>query len=162
MKKFGTLFILVILLVGCSNLGGKSSGEFTVGNISTSEFEDNEKYFLVIPLEWDGEDSAKIEAVELIKEDEELVNVDNDRINYVFYGADVNTKTGVYQRGELGATEEIDGFEVEGESRLVLEITLMDVLSDSNRRIKIKYMVGGEEKEQVIESSMIESLRTKE
>lgn len=160
MKKIGLIFTLMFLLVGCSNTSEKGE-EFKLGNISTTEFKDNEKYFLVIPLEWNGDNPVTIESVELIKENEKIVNLDNDRINYVFYGADANKKIGVYQREEIGDIEEINGFEVDGKSTLVLEITLNNIIKDSNRGMKIKYLVGEEEKEQIIESTTIENLRTK-
>lgn len=165
MKKIGVgiLFCLILLLAACSNDDtsvGNSKG-FKVGNISTSEFKDNEKYFLVIPLEWNGDNPVTIESVELIKENEKIVNLDNDRINYVFYGADANKKTGLYKREEIGDIEEIKGFKVDGKSTLVLEITLNNIIKDSNRGMKIKYTINGEEKEQLIESPMIQNLRTK-
>lgn len=163
MKKIGFLFALIFLLVGCSNTSGEgeNSEGFKLGNISTSEFKDNESYFIVMPFEWNGEDSVSIEAIEMIKDKEEPVNVDNDRIIYEFHGADVNKKTGVYERESIGDVEDIRGFEVEGESRLVLEVSLTNVIRDSTRKIKIKYLVGEEKKEQIIESTTIENLRTK-
>lgn len=164
MKSIGILFTLMFLLVGCSNTGGEGehSEEFKLGDISTSEFKDNESYFIVMPLEWNGEESVSIEAIEMIKDDEEPINVDNDRIIYEFYGADANKKTGVYERESIGDVEDIGGFEIEGESRLVLEVSLTNVIPDSTRKIKIKYLVGEEKKEQIIESTTIENLRTKE
>ena len=144
MKKIGLLFTLMFLLVGCSNISEKGE-EFKLGNISTPEFKDNENYFIVMPLEWNGEDSVSIESVEIIKDKEEPVNVDNDRINYEFFGADVNKKTGVYAREDIGNIEDIKGFEVEGESKLVLGISITNVIPDSTRKIKIKYLLGEEE-----------------
>lgn len=148
------------MLVGCSNTNEKEE-VFKLGNISTSEFEDNENYFIVMPFEWNGEDSVSIEAIEIIKDKEDAVNVDNDRIIYEFYGADVNKETGVYGRESIGDIEDIKGFEVEGESKLVLEVSLANVVPDSTRKIKVKYVVGEVEKEQIIESTTIENLRTK-
>lgn len=164
MKRIGILFTLMFLLVGCSNTGGEgeNSEEFKLGDISTSEFKDNESYFIVMPFEWNGEESVSIEAIEMIKDDEEPISVDNDRIIYEFYGADANKKTGVYERESIGDIEDIGGFEIEGESRLVLEVSLTNVIPDSTRKIKIKYLVGEEKKEQIIESTTIENLRTKE
>lgn len=162
MRKIGILFSLIFLLTACSNDDGVENLKgFSIGNITTSEFVDDKTYFLVIPLEWNGDDSVIIETVELIKQDEKAVNVDNDRVNYVFYGADVNKETGVYQREDIGEVEDINGFKVDDKSKLVLKIALTDVVSDSNRKMRVKYTIDEKPKEQIIESTMIQKLRTK-
>lgn len=111
-------------------------------------FKDNESCFIVIPFEWNDEDSMSIEAIEIIKDKEEPVNIDNDRIIYELCGTDVNKKTGVYERESRGAVEDIKGFEVKGESRLVLEVSLINAIPDFTRKVKIKYLAGEKKKEQ--------------
>ncbi|GGO00953.1 hypothetical protein [Saccharibacillus kuerlensis] len=161
MKKISFLLILILLLTGCSSIGEENSNGFKIGSLSTQEFEDNEKYFIIMPIEWTGKNSATIKSIELVKQNEEPVNLD-DRIDYVFHGADALKGIGVYPREDIGEIKDLKGFKVKGESRVVLEISMTNVRPDSNRSLKIKYLVGGEEKEQVIKSAMIENLRTKE
>lgn len=160
MKKIAFLFALILLLVGCSSTEKENSSGLKVGNMSTSSFADNKKYFIITYFEWVGEKSAKIESIELIKQGERPVTVDEDRISYTFYGADPYKAIGIYQREQIGEVEDIEGFEVQGESKLILEVVLTNVKADSNRKMKINYIAGGEKKEQIIESTMIANLRT--
>lgn len=162
MRNKLVLLLLFLFLFGCSDTDKKISNEFKIGNISTQNFQNDTKYFLVLPFEWNGKNAANIESIELIKEDDQPLQADADRIFYTFYGADSSKATGVYQREEIGDVEDINGFEVEGESRVVLEVSLKDVKPDSDRRMKIKYSIEGKEKEQMIKSPMIEQLRTEE
>ncbi|NGZ77261.1 hypothetical protein [Saccharibacillus alkalitolerans] len=154
--------ILIFLLAGCSRAGGEYANEFKLGNMSTSTFENDKNYFIVTTFEWMGKNPATIESMELVKKDGTPITVESDRIRYAFHGADPKKAVGVYQRENLGNLEEIQGFEVEGESRLVLEVSLNHVQPASDRRIKITYTSGGKKREQLLESTTIEQLTTEE
>ena len=162
MKKASLFTALILLLAGCSGAGGNHSNTFKWGDLSISEFENQENYFIVAPFEWMGKEPAVIESVELVAQGEAPIDTEDGRVQYTFYGADPSKGIGVYAREDLGDLDEIRGFEVEGESRLVLEISLEHVQPDPNRRMKIKYTVDGKEHEQILESPMIEQLRTEE
>lgn len=164
MKKIMMLAILLLLLGACSgnNENSNSMGEFSIENISTSEFEKNETYFIVMPLSWSGDGPAIIDSVELIKQGNEPLSLDADHIAYEFMGASADKDAGVYAREEIGEVEEIEGFEVIDEATLVLEISMSDVSENPERKMKINYTVDGEEKEQIIESTTFENFRTQE
>lgn len=156
MKKVLFVFVSVtFLLISCSD-STNSQGEFSIENVSLNTFESGEKYFLVIPFEWSGKDAAKINSVNII-ENEEPVN-ESSGISYTFYGGDPNKQTGVYKREEIGEVENITEYEVTKNGTLILEVSLVDVKEDKNRKININYTVNGEQFEQNISSSTVTSL----
>lgn len=164
MKKGIILFVLLLLMGACSgnDENSSNSGEFSIENISTAEFENNESYFIVMPLNWSGDNPATIKSVELINQENEPLTLDTDHIAYEFSGASKDKRSGVYAREDVGEIQEIEGFEVTDEATLVLEISISDVSEDLERRLRITYSVDGDEQEQVIESSTFQNLRTQE
>ncbi len=164
MKKIMMLAVLLLLLGACSgnNENSTTPGEFSIENISTSEFENNETYFIVTPLSWSGDNPAIIDSVELIKQENEPLSLNADRIAYEFMGASLDKVAGVYAREDIGEVDEIEGFEITDKATLVLEISMSDVSEDPERKMKINYTVDGEEQEQIIESTTFENFRTQE
>lgn len=162
MKISGLMMILIFLLVGCSRGDEDHSNEFKAGNLSTSVLAHQKNYFIAMPFEWMGKDTVTIESVELVTNSEQPINAEQDGIRYAFYGADPQKAVGVYQREDLGDLEEVQGFEIEGESRLVLKVSLNQVHADPDRRIKVIYKRGEKTYEQLVESTTVEELRTEE
>ncbi|OWA35480.1 hypothetical protein B9G55_12635 [Saccharibacillus sp. O16] len=162
MKIKALFFILFLLLVGCSRAGEEHSNKFKLGNLDTSVFSNQKNYFIVTPFEWVGKKPVTIESVELVTKDDMSINAEQAPIRYTFYGADPKKGVGIYQRDDLGDLEDIQGFELKGEGRLVLKVSMNEVRPDPNRRIKIKYIIGQKKHEQLLESNMIEQLRTEE
>ncbi|MFB1049396.1 glycosyltransferase [Paraliobacillus sp. JSM ZJ581] len=69
-------------------------------------------------------------------------------------------ETGVYKRKDFGEKETINGFTVGNANTLILELSLLDVESNNNRAMRIKYIQNGEKKEQILKSSLLENLNT--
>ena len=162
MKISGLVMILIFLITGCSRGSEDHSNEFKAGNLSTSALADQKNYLIVMPFEWMGENAVTIKSVELATKDGKPINTEQNGIRYAFYGADPQTAVGVYQREDLGDLEEVQGFEVESESRLVLKLSLNQVHADPDRRIKVIYKRGEKTYEQLLESTTVKGLRTEE
>lgn len=144
---------------GLSNEDLNSTGEFTIANLSSGPFHSNETYYIVLPLTWNGNSTATIKEVELVKENEQSLQT-TDGISYRFYGGNATKKSGVYARNQIGKTFDIHDFVIEDESSLILEALLKNVVPDKTRAIKIRYSVNGEEKEQLLAAGIIQGLET--
>jgi hypothetical protein len=156
MKKLCIVTLSVAcLLISCSD-STNSQGTFSVGNISLNTFQSGEKYFLVIPFEWSGEDAAQLNSVEIIENEEPVT--ESSGITYTFYGGDPVKQTGVYRREDIGEVENISNYEVTKQGTLILEVALVDVKENKNRKLNITYMVNGKKFEQKVSTSTVTSL----
>ncbi len=86
------LFVLstiltAILLAACSESKNTPEGEFLLGNLYADSIESGKTYYMVLPIEWTGEEPADITSVELVKEDGDPVTFEEDGIAYEFHGA---------------------------------------------------------------------------
>ncbi|WP_079707706.1 hypothetical protein [Paraliobacillus ryukyuensis] len=162
MNKFKlSIFILLIFFVGCSNQNGQvSNGEFSIGNVSSSELEQGKEYFIVMPFEWSGKQPVKIKSINIMENDTPITS--EAGIAYKFYVGDQSKKTGVYMREDIGEKEPIDGFKIKDSNTLILELSLSSVQSNPNRALSIKYIENGEEKEQTLQSSLLSNLKASE
>ncbi|WP_182199314.1 hypothetical protein [Paraliobacillus salinarum] len=159
------VFVLFLFLVGCSNQDEVSSnGEFSVPDVSvdqlkpSSELDQGLRYFIVMPFEWSGSEPVEIQSIDIVENSEPVT--ENSGIAYTFYGNDSEKKTGVYKREDIGEKQNIKGFTVDDENTLILELSLLDVESNDNRAMRIEYIQNGEQKEQILKSSLLENLNT--
>ena len=154
MKKFKIVSVtfLFLLLAACSSTEESVDGEFMFGNMYGDSLESNESYNIILHFEWTGEKPAVINSIELVKENEEPVTFEEDGIAYEFYGADPLKQEGLYS-GEhnIGEVFDINGFEVQGESRIVAEVRLGEVEKDETRNAKINFTVDGEEYQEIVD-----------
>lgn len=150
--KIGAFTFLFLLLAACSNSEQSVDGEFMFGNMYGDSLEANESYNIILHFEWTGEKPAVINSIELVKENEEPVTFEEDGIAYEFYGADPLKQEGLYS-GEhnIGEVVDINGFEVQGESRVVAEVRLGEVEKDETRNAKINFTVDGEEYQEIVD-----------
>ncbi|MGD6875750.1 hypothetical protein [Bacillus infantis] len=154
MKKLKAwpIILLVFFLTACSESETKNDGEFMFGNLYADSMESGESYYMVLPIEWTGEEPAIITSIDLIKEDGAPVTFEEDGIAYEFFGADPLKETGLYSGDRnIGKVKDIHGFKVQGESRIAAEIQLGEVKEDESREAKVTYKIGGEEYEEVVE-----------
>ncbi|RYI28740.1 hypothetical protein EVU96_12450 [Bacillus infantis] len=163
MKKLIVLPVIftAMFLAACSELRNSPEGEFLLGNLYSDSNESGETYSIILPIEWTGEEPAVISSIELVKEEDAPVNFDEDGIAYEFYGADPLKKTGLYSGDHnIGEVKDINGFKVQGESRIVAEILLGEVKEDERRKAKITYTIDGEEYEEMVKWDTFEELST--
>ena len=157
MKKSSFLFVpvLVLLLAACSDSehdAHEESGEFLLDNIYVDSIEADSAYSMIHEIEWTGETPATINSFDLVKEQGEPVSFEKDGIAYEVHGADPLKQVGVYGEGhEIGAVEDVNGYEVDGTGRIVLVLRLGEVSEDPHRAAKINYTVDGEEHEVIYE-----------
>jgi hypothetical protein len=150
---------MLVVLSGCLNKESKSDGEFTVGNISTNDFISGETYFLVMPIEWSGSNTAVIDSVTIEIDDTEIQ--DTQGISYEFFVGDPNKQHGVYARDDIGEMQNIQGYEIKDKGTLILKVVLSKVNKNDDRHIKINYSVDGDKKEQIIATQTVEGFSTK-
>ncbi|WP_397538671.1 hypothetical protein [Rummeliibacillus pycnus] len=162
MKKLllciSVLFFLVPV-VGCIEKETTVTGEFDLWNIGFT-FKPNEVYYIVNTIEWTGKSPVTIKSIELIKRAEQPITYQDDGINYEFFGADPLKKSGIYGKSDIGDLKSIENLEVKGKGKIVLKLSLKDVKEDSDRRVKIKFNVNGNESEKVVEWNTLEQLTT--
>ncbi|WP_232217704.1 MULTISPECIES: hypothetical protein [Bacillus] len=155
------IILLALFLTACSEPETKDDGEFMFGNLYADSMESGESYYMVLPIEWTGDEPAIIASIELVKEDGAPVTVDEDGIAYVFYGADPLKEMGLYSGDRnIGKIKDITGFKVQGESRVVAKILLDEMKEDESRAAKVTYMIDGEEYEEVVKWDTFEELST--
>ena len=152
------LFILV-LVVGCSQQEKAVSGNFLLWNFGF-EFQNDKTYYLVVPIEWTGESSVTIKSIELIKRAEKPIKYEEDGINYEFFGADPLKKSGIYGESDIGDLKSIKNLEIKDKGKIVLKLSIKHVKEDSDRRVKIRFNVNGNESEKVVEWKTLEQLTT--
>lgn len=164
MKKYVlyfSLFIVFILIIGCNgnNSEEKSDkGEFFLGQFGADFTEST--YHLVIPIKWTGDSPIKMKSIELIKKDANPVTYEEDGIKYEFYGADPLKSSGIYNELDIGKIKDIRNLEIDGEGKIVLKLTLKNVDTDTERRLKVTFNVDGEEREEIVEWKTLELLNT--
>lgn len=159
--KIMVIMFLGLFLTACSETEELVEGEFVIGNMYGGPFEPGDSYTFILPIEWTGEEPATITSVELIKMNGEPVTFEEDGIAYEFYGADPLKRVGLYAEDHyIGEVEDINGFEVQGESRIVTEVRLGEVEEDDHRNVKITYSVNGEEYEEITEWDTFRELAT--
>ncbi|MGN7409246.1 hypothetical protein [Sporosarcina sp. SAFN-010] len=144
---------------GLSGKGTSSSGAFTIEDISDGPFLANETYYIVLPITWNGNSTATINSIELIKENQQPLHT-TDGFSYSFYLADAKKKPGVYGRDQVGEISDIHGFQIEDESSLIIEVSLKNAVPDKSRSIKIGYSVNEEEMEQLLVVGVLQGLAT--
>lgn len=126
----------------------EETGEFLLDSIYAASIEADSTYTMIHEIEWTGETPAIINSFDLVKEQGEPVSFEEDGIAYEVYGADPLKQVGVYEEGhDIGEVEEINGYEVDGTGRVVLELRVGEVSEDPHRAAKINYTVDGEEHE---------------
>ncbi|WP_422122050.1 hypothetical protein DHX103_09465 [Planococcus sp. X10-3] len=159
--KLVPIMFLFLLIAACSDSEESVDGEFMFGNMYGDSLESNESYYIVLPFEWTGEEPAVITSVELVKENEEPVTFGEDGIEYAFHGADPLKQTGLYS-GErnIGEIVDINGFELQGESRIVAEVRLGEVVEDENRAAKINFTVNDEKYQEIVDWDTFKVLST--
>ncbi|PIC85379.1 hypothetical protein CSV72_13700 [Sporosarcina sp. P20a] len=156
------MFLLTgIMFAACSNTeaGDLNEGRFTVGSMSYDDFPPDNSYFLVVPIEWTGSQPAVIDSIKIVIGDAEIP--DTEGISYEFYGGRPNKAIGVYPEDTIGGKQNIQGYEVKEEGRLILKVKLSNVNKNTNRQLKIHYSVNGKNREQTISTSTVEELSTK-
>ncbi len=155
------IILLALFLTACSESETNNDGEFMFGNLYADSMESGERYYMVLPIEWTGEEPAIITSIDLIKEDGAPVTFEEDGVAYEFFGADPLKKTGLYSEDRnIGRVKDINGFKVHGESRIAAEILLGEVKEDESREAKIAYTIDGKEYEEVVEWDTFEKLGT--
>jgi len=152
------IFILFTIL-GCSNTNKEVAGEFFLGSTGYP-FKSNETYYVVVPIEWTGESSAIIKSIELIKRNDKPINYEEDGIEYDIFSADPLKKTGVWGESDIGDLKNINDLEINGEGKIVLKLSLGEVMDDSERRVKINFISDGEETEKIVVWKTLEQLNT--
>ncbi|CQR47524.1 hypothetical protein BN1058_01847 [Paraliobacillus sp. PM-2] len=159
------VFVLFLFLAGCSNQDEVlSNGEFLIENVSvdqlipSSKLEPGVRYFIVMPFKWSGSQPAEIQSIDIIENGKRIT--ENSGIAYTFYIGDPMKKTGVYKRKDIGEKKSIKGFTINDANTLILELSLLNIESNDNRSIHIKYLQNGEKKEQILQSSLLENLST--
>lgn len=159
--KIALVTSMFLLLAACSSSEESVDGEFMFGNMYGDSLESNESYNIILHFEWTGEESAVINSIELIKENEEPVTFEEDGIAYAFHGADPLKKEGLYS-GEhnIGEVVDINGFAVQGESRIVAEVRLGEVEEDESRAAKINFTVNDEEYQEIVDWDTFKVLST--
>ncbi|WP_404335340.1 hypothetical protein [Planococcus rifietoensis] len=157
MGKSTALFasVLILSLTACNDSeqdAQEESGEFLLDSIYVDSIEADTTYSMIHEIEWTGENPAIINSFDLVKEQGEPVSFEEDGIAYEAHGADPLKRVGIYDEGhEIGAVEDVNGYEVDGTGRIVLKLRLGEVLEDPHRAAKINYTVNGEEHEAVYE-----------
>lgn len=152
---------MFFLIAACSSTEESVDGEFMFGNMYGDSLESNESYYIVLPFEWTGEEPAVINSVELVKENEDPVTFEEDGIEYEFFGADPLKQTGLYSGDrEIGEVVDINGFELQGESRIVAEVRLGEVEEDESRAAKINFTVNDEEYQEIVDWDTFKVLST--
>jgi hypothetical protein len=98
LKKLIVLPIIftALLFTACNSPKNTPRGEFLLGNLYANSIESGKTYFMVLPIEWTGEEPADITSVELVKKDGAPVTFEEDGIASEFHGADPLKQTGLY------------------------------------------------------------------
>lgn len=147
--------LIISLLAACSDsedVENANSGEFFLDSISINSVEANSTYSMIHEIEWTGEETVTINSFDLVKENNEPGTFHEDGIDYEVYGADPLKQVGVYTEGhDIGAVEDISGYEIDGTGRIVLVLQLGEVSEDPHRAARINYTVNGEEQEVIYE-----------
>lgn len=158
MKKLClSMFFILVFMVGCSQQ--EKTGDFRFGNFGF-DFENGKTYYLVVPIEWTGKSAVTLKSIELIKRDGEPTSIDEDGINYEFFGADSLKKSGIYEESDIGDLKSIKNFKFKGKSKIVLKLSIKDIHKDNELRVKIRYFYNGEEKENIVNWKTLELLTT--
>lgn len=144
---------------GIISTDADNSGMLTIEDVSAEPFLANETYYIVMPIVWNGKKDATIHSIKLIKENQQSLTT-ADGISYSFYLTDTMKNPGVYGRDQIGKINTIHDFVIDGESSLILEVSLKNVVPDKTRAIKISYSVDSEEKEQLLVAGVIQGLET--
>ncbi|MCK6207047.1 hypothetical protein KZX50_16510 [Bacillus infantis] len=163
MKKLIVLpnILTAILLSACSESKNTPKGEFLLGNLYADLIESGETYYMVLPIEWTGDEPADITSVELVKEDGDPVTFEKDGIAYEFHGADPLKQTGLYSgEHDIGRIENIGEFQVQGEGRIVAKVLLGEVKEDESRQAKITFRTDDREYGEVVEWDTFKQLST--
>ncbi|WP_226036818.1 lipoprotein [Aquibacillus saliphilus] len=158
MKKYLFILLIIPLLAGCQN-EVRDNAEFNLGNISLSAFENNTKYFVVTPFEWEGEDGTTLKSIHIVNSQGENLSAEKG-ISATFYIGDSFKKTGVYVREDIGDKEKVNGYKLTEEQTLIMETSLASVKDDSAKNLKFIYETNGEEYEKVVEWNTLSTLRT--
>lgn len=168
MKKLAVLpaLLIIFILAACSDsedVENAKSGEFFLDNISINSIEADSTYSMIHEIEWTGEETVTINSFDLVKENNEPVTFDEDGIAYEVYGADPLKQVGVYTEGhDIGAVEDISGYEIDETGRIVLVLQLGEVSEDPHRAARINYTVNGEEQEVIYEWDGYKKFSTEE
>ncbi len=155
MKRLGVLSVMVgvLLLAACSKseeVESTESGEFLLDNLYLNSAEAHTTYSIVHEIEWTGEEAVTINSFDLVKEHHEPVTFEEDGIAYEVYGADPLKQVGVYSEGhDVGAIEDIDGYEIDGTGRIVLVLRTGEIQKDPTRAARITFTVNGQEQEAI-------------
>lgn len=143
--------VIISLLAACSeteDVENAENGEFLLDSIYIDSVEANSTYSMIHEIEWTGEEAVTINSFDLVKENHEPITFDEDGIAYEVYGADPLKQVGVYEEGhDIGAVEDISGYEIDETGRIVLVLRLGEVSEDPHRAARINYTVNGEEQE---------------
>lgn len=159
--KIALVTFMFLLLAACSSTEESVDGKFMFGDMYGDSLESNESYYIVLPFEWTGEEPAVINSVELVKENEEPVTYGEDGIEYKFFGADPLKQVGLYSGGRnIGEVVNINGFELQGESRIVAEVRLGEVVEDETRSAKINFTVNDEKYQKVVDWDTFKEMST--
>ena len=159
--KFVLVSFMFLVLAACSDTKESIDGEFMFGNMYGDSLKAKESYYIVLPFEWTGKEPVEINSVELIKENEDPVTFEKDGIEYKFYGADPLKEVGLYSGDHpIGEVVDIEGFKLQGESRIVAEVRLGDVVEDVTRRAKINFTVNDEEYQRIIDWDTFKKIST--
>lgn len=151
---------LFIIIAACSEAEGSVDGEFKFGNMYDVSFESGEGYTIILPIEWTGEDAAVINSFELVKDAEEKVTFEEDGIEYKFYGADSKGEGLYLEKENINGLEDINGHEVQRESKIAANIQLDEVEKDKNRSAKINFTVNDEEYQEIVEWDTFKEMST--
>lgn len=168
MKKLWALssILFIFILAACSDsedVENAESGEFFLDNIYMDSVEANSTYSMIHEIEWTGEETVTINSFDLVKENHEPVTFDEDGVAYEVYGADPLKQAGVYAEGhDIGAVEEIRGYEIDEAGKIVLVLKLGEVSEDPHRAAKINYTINGKEKEVIYDWDGYKQFKTEE
>ncbi|MBT2583811.1 hypothetical protein [Planococcus sp. ISL-109] len=168
MKRFAVFpaLFLIMILAACSeskDVENAESGEFFLDSIYMDSVEANSTYSMIHEIEWTGEEAVTINSFDLVKENHEPVTFDEDGMAYEVYGADPLKQVGVYSEDHnIGAVEDISGYEIDDTGRIVLVLRLGEVAEDPHRAARINYTVNGEEQEVIYDWDGYKQFSTEE
>ena len=152
-------FLCVASLVGCSEKEKVEDGEFLLGQFGADW--KKETFYLVVPIQWTGDSSIKINSIELVKNNQNpITTYEEDGIKYEFFGADPLKKSGIYGESYVGDLKNINGLEINSKGKIVLKLSLGDVKEDNERRVRINFSSNGVEGEKIVVWKTLEKLKT--
>ncbi|EON72265.1 hypothetical protein [Lysinibacillus sphaericus] len=164
MKKLLFILLFFTFLTGCSNDLNESL--FNATSISTSNFSKDSVYYIVSDLEYLGKNPATIDKIEIVKADDVIDDYKLiDEFNYSFYIGDKYSRRGVHEElesigGEVKLAENII-VNKDNALKLILKInTNSNIMKSDNRYIRIKYSVGKETREEILDTKTVNQLET--